>query len=62
MQRYLVGEGLKVIPLLLQNPKVLVGNDADADAEVDGHLAAEIHPFLRNGFTRERKDGVGERL
>lgn len=60
MQRYLVGEGLKVIPLLLQNPKVLVGNDADA--EVDGHLAAEIHPFLRNGFTRERKDGVGERL
>lgn len=58
MQRYLVGEGLKVIPLLLQNPKVLVGNDA----EVDGHLAAEIHPFLRNGFTRERKDGVGERL
>ena len=46
------------IPLLLQNPKVLVGYDA----EVVGDLVAEFCPFLRDGFTHKCKDGVGELL
>lgn len=46
------------IPPLLQNPKVLVGYDA----EVVRDFIVELRPFLRDGFTHECKDGVGELL
>ena len=48
----------KTIPLLLQNPKVLVGYDA----EVVRHLVAEFLPFLRDGLTHECEDCIGELL
>ena len=46
------------IPLLLQNPKFLVGYDA----EVVCDLVAEVFPILRDGFTHEREDCIGELL
>ena len=44
-----------VILLRLENPKILVRDDA----EVVRDLVAEAHPFFGNGFTQEREDRVG---
>nr|WP_200344549.1 N-6 DNA methylase [Rhodovibrio sodomensis] len=44
------------IPLTFQNPKILVGYDA----EVVGHLFPECLPFSWNSVSKEHQDGVGE--